>query len=122
MRKKDFSTITREGSLYIKKGELGGYIETDKNLSQTDASWIMNDSVVCGTSQLLNSCIHPSCIIEDCIIDNCFIWSSKLKNSVLKYSNLDGNTIFDSVISNSNITSSTLNNTDIYDSTLWNCG
>lgn len=119
---KDFSAIAREGSLYIKKGDLGGYIETDENLSQTDASWIMNDSVVCGTSQLLNSCIQPSCIIEDCIIDNCFIWSSKLKKSVFKHTSLNKNTIYDSVISNSNVTESTLSNTDIYDNTLCNCG
>lgn len=38
----------------IKAGDLGGYVETEKNLSQTGNAWVGGDAWVCGDAQVLD--------------------------------------------------------------------
>lgn len=82
---------------YIKKGELGGFVENENNLSQTDFSWIypecyllgetrvQEDSMVIGTSFIenslvINSHICNTILYNDCIIKNSSINQSEISN------------------------------------------
>lgn len=118
---KDFQVTTKNGSVCIRKGELGGFIESEQNLSQTDSSWIIDLSAICGTSQISNSFIYSSCTIKDCIIKNSFIKNSKLKDSNIENSKITSNVIFNSFVTNCNIEKSRIENIDSYDSTLYAC-
>lgn len=59
-------------SCYIKKGEMGGYIESYDNLSQYDNSWICYNSKVFGPNSIIkgNSVIHGKSIVFESIIDS----------------------------------------------------
>lgn len=98
----------------VKKGDIGGYVESYNNLSQEGYCWIYDDSIVFqsaivkensyihdnsiikGKSEILNSLVKGSSIIEDSTIRNESIISlkSKIRDSVI-----DSSTIINSHIS-----------------------
>ena len=50
----------------ISKGDIGGYVENDYNLSQHGCCWIFDDAVVRGNARLTNSAtVHNNAIVED---------------------------------------------------------
>lgn len=40
---------------YIKKGDKGGYVESEANLSQEDNCWISDDAKICGNALVKNN-------------------------------------------------------------------
>lgn len=42
----------------VKSGELGGYIESEKNLSQVGDCWVCDSACVCG-----NACVYGSACV-----------------------------------------------------------
>lgn len=95
----------------ISKGDIGGYVENDYNLSQHGCCWIFDDAVVRGNARLTNSAtVKNNAIVEDnaevCefshIKDNALIkGTSKIcGNSIIeKYTVLDNAFVMDSSIS-----------------------
>lgn len=55
------------GEYTVKRGTIGGYIESTNNLSQKDA-WIFPHSIVYGNSKIENSIIKSGCEIYNAII------------------------------------------------------
>ncbi len=45
------------GKILVKKGELGGWIQSGKNLSQSGSCWIYDDAIVCQDATVENSAI-----------------------------------------------------------------
>lgn len=39
----------------LRDGRLGGYIETERNLSQEGSAWVLNKALVCGNAQVLGN-------------------------------------------------------------------
>lgn len=71
---KDFSDV--------KKGDLGGYIESEKNLSQCDSSWVYSDAVVCDNARVIHNAVvcgyamvmNNTVVGENaCVMGNCLI-------------------------------------------------
>lgn len=38
----------------VKKGDIGGFVESEDNLSQDDDCWIYDNAVVCGNARIKN--------------------------------------------------------------------
>lgn len=79
----------------IKHGEIGGFIQSEKNLSQDDTSWIMNSAKVFDAAVLVDSRIRDdvrifgNAYVEDSvasnrvrIFGNCTINTSDIKDNV----------------------------------------
>jgi len=50
----------------ISNGELGGWVETERNLNQDDHSWVFDDSVVLGDARIsLNVKVFESSVVKD---------------------------------------------------------
>lgn len=76
---KSFST--KDGRK-IKKGDRGGFIESEKNLSQKGSCWVFKDSIVYGDSSISgdalidgNSTIFDSNVSEDAVVNTCTVKS-----------------------------------------------
>ena len=41
----------------VKKGDLGGWVEKEENLSQDGTAWIFDDAEVCGNAKILDSAV-----------------------------------------------------------------
>lgn len=76
---KDFSDV--------KKGDLGGYVESEDNLSQTDNCWIYDDSIVGLGARVINNAV-----VKDC-------------STVIVHSEISGNAVIED---NSHIDNSTI--------------
>lgn len=50
-------------TVLVKKDDIGGYIQNESNLSQTDASWVFNTACV-----LENATLENSAVIEDAMV------------------------------------------------------
>lgn len=61
---KDFEV---DGSHGVKRGDIGGYIESESNLSQESNSWIHDDAKVYGGSTILASNVY---IEDNAVLDN----------------------------------------------------
>ena len=76
---KDFSDV--------KKGDLGGYVESEDNLSQTDNCWIYDDSIVGLGARVINNAVVKDCstvIVHSEISDNAVIEdNSHIENSTI---------------------------------------
>lgn len=60
---KDF--VTTDGTL-ITKGDLGGYVQSEKNLDQRGASWIFKGALAIDESRVLNDAqLHHDALIKD---------------------------------------------------------
>ena len=86
----------------VKKGELGGFVEHEKNLSHEGDCWIYEDSVVMGLSKIEGrSVVSGRSIVDNSIIsgssvitDNSFLSRSTVDDSIVKYrSDVDASTI-----------------------------
>ena len=122
---KDFRDIT---GFIINVGELGGYIESENNLSQEDGSWVCGNSNVYGDSIIRDSIIRDSIIrdsiikdsiIKDSIIKDSFIDKSHIEELFIHDSNIEVSKIYDSIIKNLIITKVIIkNNVTIVDGNL----
>ncbi len=69
----------------VAAGDLGGFVEKEGNLSfaKKDDSWIYDDAIVCGSSEVKNnSFIYNDAVIINSIIDASTIrFSSRVQNS-----------------------------------------
>ena len=92
--------INKKGKIVVKEGELGGYIESENNLSHKGSCWIYDNSKVYGDVEIKgnskiknNSCIEGSdaLVIENSKISNCDIYGEEtILNSVLKNLKIEG--------------------------------
>lgn len=89
--------VEKTSFLEVQEGDLGGYIQSEDNLSQTDSSWINKNSHVIGNSQVLNN----SYVSDSKISGNAIIDSSVIQDSIISE---------DAVINNSIVTHSTIRN------------
>lgn len=56
----------------VKKGEVGGYVEGEQNLSQNDFSWIFNTAMVFDDALLIDSTVHDQAkVFGNCILTDC---------------------------------------------------
>lgn len=79
---RDYPFITHTGKLYriialkdfsdVKKGDLGGYIEKEENLSQTGDAWVYDNAMVLGSAVVMGNakvrdfaCVYDSAYIGD---------------------------------------------------------
>ena len=101
----------------IKKGDIGGYIESEKNLSQEDGSWVCGNSNVYGDAIIRDSIIKDSIIkdshICEAIIFDSDIEHSTIQNSHIVYSNVYKSSICESHTENSHIKDLTIKNSNI---------
>lgn len=49
----------------VKKGELGGFVESEKNLSQEDNAWIYPSSAVMDNARVYDNALIMGCLISD---------------------------------------------------------
>lgn len=77
----------------VKPGELGGYVESENNLSHEGWCWVYPDSTLSGSSQISGDLKVKNSILEDAIITgNGTIQNSVIKDSILRsYSICVGN-------------------------------
>ena len=58
----------------VKKGDIGGYIQSENNLSQLDDCWIYDNAIVCGNAQV---CYKAK------VCDNAKVWgNARVRNNV----------------------------------------
>lgn len=73
---KDFSDV--------KKGDIGGYVESEKNLSQEGNCWIYDNAVACDNAVVRdNSIVHDNVMVKNCAVvrDNTIICgNAEIKN------------------------------------------
>jgi len=68
----------------VKKGDLGGYIESEDNLGfgDGDNSWVDNNSQVCNNSQVYNnSTVYNSQVNNSRVCNNSTVYNSQVNNS-----------------------------------------
>lgn len=63
----------------VKKGDIGGYIQSEKNLSQLDDCWIYDNAVVSNNARIYNNAV---------IRENARIWGN---SKILNYGQVYGN-------------------------------
>ena len=79
----------------VKMGDLGGFVESEINLSQEGNCWIYDDSKVRGGSVITDHSI----IKNDSIVDNSIVMNnSKVESSTIRYSIVDNSIIEDSTV------------------------
>lgn len=109
----------------VKKGDLGGYVESENNLSQFNTSWIYGDSKVYGNStvtldaKIIDSSVYDSALITgNAIVEDSTIYgNAKISSySKIKKSSIYGNAdIFENAeVINSFIFGSTVIRGDAY--------
>lgn len=82
--------------MYVAKGDLGGWIQFETNLSKTGNAWIDLDSTVSGQSkviagEVLNSYISGDCVVDGGVIRNSRIYGeSIIKDATIQGSRLSG--------------------------------
>ena len=56
----------------VKKGDIGGYVESENNLSQLDDCWIYDNAIVCGNAQVCNyaNVYHNANVYGDAVVCN----------------------------------------------------
>lgn len=105
-------------SLNVEAGELGGFIESEDNLSfeDGDMSWVRNGCAAYGESEVKNdSVISRRSEVKNSIIDNSIIHKETMVNdSKVMFSNIShGSVINDSVVEDSRLAGDTINNSRI---------
>ena len=92
---RSFNTIN---NMYVNKGDLGGYVESEDNLSQEDNCWIFDNSIVMDRCTVSDGSVvlNNSKLVYDTHLLNC----SKVNNSTLVSKlNISRSTISDSSVS-----------------------
>ena len=71
----------------VKAGDLGGYIESEENLSQYDNAWVYGDAQVLGNAQVFdnarvygNACVFDNARVygNACVFDNAEVYGNAL--------------------------------------------
>ena len=84
----------------VKMGDLGGFVESEKNLSQEGDCWIYDDSKVTGGSVITDHSI----IKNDSIVDNSIVMNnSKVESSTIRHSIVEKSTINNSKVESSTV-------------------
>lgn len=118
----------------VKAGDLGGFVESEENLSHKGDSWIYDDSKVVGTSRIkgcskvkgcstiVNSKIkNRSIITYSSVVKNCSVSDNSIvDNSIVDYSVVMKNSIIDNSIVGGNADSSTIINSKVINSAVDN--
>ena len=114
---KDFSDVS--------KGDLGGWVSNEHNLSQEGDCWIYgygvvsNTSIVTGDSTLHYAIVSGDSAIHDSTIRNSTIRNSAVRNSaVTQGSTVKSSTVKSSNITNSDATDSVVDNSIVTNSTV----
>lgn len=90
---KDFNFKTKHLSIEIKKGDFGGFVESESNLSQDGTCWLIKNSFVCGAAQVKE---HAHTITLEDELDQVFIQDNVVvKGRATVWSNtvLEGNAV-----------------------------
>lgn len=95
----------------VKSGDLGGYVESEGNLSHNGNCWIYDDSAVLDDGVVKDdsivkngSRVYESTVEGNSAVDSSFINSnSRIINSAITRSNLYGSSIKDSVIEDTKV-------------------
>lgn len=83
----------------VKKGDIGGYVESEYNLSQEGDCWIYDNAVACDNAVVRdNSIVHDNVMVKNCAVvrDNTIICgNAEIKNHavVKNYALVCGNSI-----------------------------
>ena len=104
----------------VKAGDLGGFVESEKNLSHEGDCWIYDDSKVIGRSKIVGyskvmrkSIVNNSKVIRISIVEN----STVKSGSIVKSSIVDSSTIAaGSIVDNSSVESSIVENSKVENS------
>ncbi|WP_025731562.1 hypothetical protein [Heyndrickxia ginsengihumi] len=91
----------------VKAGELGGYIESDRNLSHNNNSWVYDNAVVFGNSKVKgNSVIKDYAVIKNSHVSNTTVKGKSIlvdsdvyDSTILDYSYIDNATVKKSSLS-----------------------
>ena len=83
----------------IRKGDIGGYVESTRNLARFGNCWIYDDSIVCGNAHVCdNAEIHNNSVVMDDVFiggyalgSNSDIFENALLFECATFTNLDGN-------------------------------
>ena len=95
----------------VKMGDLGGFVESEKNLSQEGDCWIYDDSKVTGGSVITDhSIIKNDSIVDNSIVmNNSKVESSTIRHSIVEKSKVESSTVESStVMCSSKVESSTV--------------
>lgn len=50
----------------IMKGDLGGWIEKEENLSHDNTAWVHNNAIACGSARVCeNAQVHDNAVVQD---------------------------------------------------------
>lgn len=101
----------------IQEGDLGGYIQSEDNLSHElgDSSWVSDNSIVYGDSVVRDDTyVEGNSIVKDSVIEHV----SHVKGSFVKGSNIGATDVYDthvhlSDIGGGRVTNSTVNNSRV---------
>lgn len=121
----------------VKKGEKGGYIESEDNLSfkEGDVSWVYDDSVVYGKSTVTdNSFVDKNAIVKDSRIEkgsrvshgaqveHTRVTASEIQDANTFYANIrESKVVHECVVKNTRIENSSVENgSEIYNSKMKN--
>lgn len=76
---KDFITHGRT----VREGEIGGYIQSETNLAQTDHSWVFNTAQVFDNAILIDSIVTDSAKVygEACVVDSKILQNAQVKEN-----------------------------------------
>jgi hypothetical protein len=90
----------------VKKGEKGGYIEKESNLSETGDCWIHTDSYACGNSEILGNAIvyGKSKIVDSLISDFAKVYTTTAVNSTIIDNAIVANCMLEDILSANNTT------------------
>lgn len=84
-----YQICATENKGLVRVGELGGFIESAKNLSQEGACWIKRDSIVFGSSRITDDArVVNSTIIDTNVFGGSYIVGSKLTDSIVHDSHI----------------------------------
>lgn len=79
----------------VKKGDLGGFVANENNLSHANTCWIYDNAIVCGESKVCEGAeVRDSAVVcgtstiweSTCIFENAYVY-----NSVIRGSKIHGN-------------------------------
>jgi len=66
---------------FVKKDDLGGYVESEKNLSHEGDCWIFDDACVYGNARVYgnslvfeNACVNNACVYDNACVNNACVY------------------------------------------------
>lgn len=121
----------------VKKGDKGGYVESEDNIESKDGdvSWVYDDSIVYGKSTVTgNSVVYKDAIVKDsrlegrssvsygAQVEHTRVTASKIQNSQTFYANInESNVLHECVVKNTRLENSDVENgSEIFNSKMKN--